>query len=132
MAQGVDRQVVLADRLQRVQVEFEQAAAVRIGRREPGEIGRGITGDPEALVPELRFGDDHPLTEGTGYCFGPGLTAADITAKGSGLEAMQRLYVTPIDEEHVELRGIVNVGRLDSEEATRGYEKVLCEAVFAQ
>ena len=92
----------------------------------------GMTSDPEALVPELRFGDDHPLTEGTGYCFGPGLTAADITAKGSGLEAMQRLYVTPIDEEHVELRGIVNVGRLDSEEATRGYEKVLCEAVFEQ
>lgn len=88
--------------------------------------------DPEALVPELRLGDEHALTEGTGYCFGPGLTAADITAQGSGLEAMQRLYVTPVDEEQIELRGVVNVGRLDSPEATRGYQEVLCEAVFAQ
>jgi len=86
--------------------------------------------DPEALVPELRM--DGPITTGHGFCFGPGLTAADITMKGSGLEAMQRLYVTPIDEEHVELRGVVTVGRLDDPAATEEYARGLSEAVFAQ
>jgi len=86
--------------------------------------------DPEALVPELRKED--PPTEGTGYCFGPGLTAADITLKGSGLEAMQRLYVTPVDDEHIELRGVVTVGKLADPEATEAYAKGLAEAVFAQ
>jgi nitrite reductase/ring-hydroxylating ferredoxin subunit len=86
--------------------------------------------DPEALVPELRL--DHPTTAGNGFCFGPGLTAADITAKDSGLEAMQRLYVTPVDERHIELRGVVTVGKLDDREATIAYAKGLSEAVFEQ
>ncbi|MGE4651534.1 MAG: Rieske 2Fe-2S domain-containing protein [Myxococcota bacterium] len=91
-----------------------------------------MTADPEALVPELRLGSDSALTEGTGYCFGPGLTAADITTQGSDLEAMQRLYVTPIDEEHIELRGVVNVGKLASSDATRAYQEGLSREVFAQ
>lgn len=86
--------------------------------------------DPEGVVPELRV-DDAP-TAGTGYCFGPGLTAADIVPKGSGLVAMQRLYVTPVDDEHVELRGVVNVGRLESDAATRAYATSLAQAVFQQ
>ena len=57
--------------------------------------------DPEALVPELCT--EGPITAGTVFCCGPGLTAADITLRGSGLEAIQRLYVTPVDAEHVEL-----------------------------
>jgi len=91
-----------------------------------------MAADPEALVPELRLGAESALTEGTGYCFGPGLTAADITAQGSGLEAMQRLYVTPVDEEHIELRGVVNVGRLDTPEATEAYAQGLTREVFRQ
>ena len=91
-----------------------------------------MTAAPEALVPELRLGSESVLTEGTGYCFGPGLTAADITAQGSGLEAMQRLYVTPVDEEHIELRGVVNVGKLDTPEATRAYAEGLAQEVFRQ
>ena len=86
--------------------------------------------DPEALVPDLRLED--PILAGHGFCFGPGLTAADLTVKDSGLEAMQRLYVTPVDEEHVELRGVVNVGRLDDPAATEAYAKALSEAAFAQ
>jgi nitrite reductase/ring-hydroxylating ferredoxin subunit len=86
--------------------------------------------DPEALVPELRL--DHPPIAGTGYCFGPGLTAADIVPKGSGLVAMQRLYVTPIDDERIELRGVVNTGKLDSDEATDAFARGLSEAVFEQ
>ncbi len=86
--------------------------------------------DPEALVPELRL--DQPETAGSGYCFGPGLTAADIVPKGSGLTAMQRLYVTPVDDERVELRGMVNVGRLSDEAATRAFAEGLTKAVFEQ
>jgi len=86
--------------------------------------------NPEALVPELRL--DHPPTAGNGFCFGPGLTAADITAKDSGLEAMQRLYVTPVDEEHIELRGVVTVGKLDDPAATEAYAKGLSQVVFEQ
>ena len=86
--------------------------------------------DPEALVPELRLQD--PILAGHGFCFGPGLTAADLTVKESGLEAMQRLYVTPVDEEHVELRGVVNVGRLDDPAATETYARALSEAAFDQ
>lgn len=86
--------------------------------------------DREAVVPELRV--DHPPTAGNGFCFGPGLTAADLTAKDSGLEAMQRLYVTPIDEDHVELRGVVTVGKLEDPAATEQYAKGLSEAVFEQ
>jgi len=86
--------------------------------------------DPEALVPELRV--DHPATSGNGFCFGPGLTAADLTATGSGLEAMQRLYVTPIDEERIELRGVVTVGKLDDPQATEAYAQGLSQAVFEQ
>jgi nitrite reductase/ring-hydroxylating ferredoxin subunit len=86
--------------------------------------------DPEALVPELRL--DHPTTGGHGFCFGPGLTAADLTATGSGLEAMQRLYVTPVDEERVELRGVVTVGKLEDPVATEEYAKGLSQAVFEQ
>ena len=73
-----------------------------------------------------------PPIVGTGYCFGPGLTAADVVPKDSGLVAMQRLYVTPIDEETIELRGIVNAGKLHSDEATDAFARGLSEAVFEQ
>ena len=89
-----------------------------------------LESDSKALVPELRL--DPPPIEGTGYCFGPGLTAADVVPKVSGLVAMQRLYVTPIDDERIELRGIVNAGKLHSDEATAAFARELSEAVFEQ
>jgi nitrite reductase/ring-hydroxylating ferredoxin subunit len=90
-----------------------------------------IESDPDGIVPELRLAD-HPVLAGSSFCFGPGLTAANLTAKGSPLLALQRLYVTPIDDERIELRGVVNVGRLADPAATEVYAKGLSEAVFAQ
>jgi hypothetical protein len=87
--------------------------------------------DPEALEPALRL-DGSPLIEGSSYCFGPGLTAADISPKGSGLVAMQRLYATPIDEGRVELLGVVNIGRLETEEQTNALHDLLSTEVFKQ
>lgn len=82
-----------------------------------------VESDPEAVEHDLRL-DDPTVIEGSGFCFGPGLTAANMVPRGSGLVAMQRLYVTPIDEERVELLGVVNVrqardGRADKR-APRG------------
>lgn len=90
-----------------------------------------LESDPEALEPTERL-EDAPLLEGSSYCFGPGLTAANVVPKGSNLVAMQRLYTTPIDEERIALLGIVNVGELATPRETRALHEALSAAVFSE
>lgn len=87
--------------------------------------------DPEALEPGYRL-DPSLRTEGRGFCHGPGLTGATIVPKDSGLRALQRLYVTPIDEERIALHGLVNVGAQDDPKATDAFARELAKAVFEQ
>ncbi|NQZ97254.1 MAG: Rieske 2Fe-2S domain-containing protein [Myxococcales bacterium] len=104
--------------------------AVGETRNEGPVLEFQIESDPEALVPELRL--DQSVMEGLSICHGPGLSAATLVPKGSGLKALQRLYVTPIDEERIELRGLVSVGKLDDPAAAETFASTLTEAVFAQ
>lgn len=89
-----------------------------------------IESDPNAVREEYRL--EGPVIEGAGCCHGPGLTFATIVPEGSGLTAVQRLYATPIDDEHLMLLGVVNVGRLDDEASTQSYLEMLSKEVFAQ
>jgi phenylpropionate dioxygenase-like ring-hydroxylating dioxygenase large terminal subunit len=89
-----------------------------------------IESDPDAIAEEHRV--EGPVLVGSNCGHGPGLTFATIVPKGTELAAVQRLYATPIDEERVALLGVVNVGKLDDESATRHYLDGLSQAVFAQ
>ncbi len=89
-----------------------------------------IESDPEAISQEYRI--DGPELVGSNCGHGPGLTFATIVPKGTDLAAIQRLYATPIDEERLALLGVVNVGKLDTEDATQQYLDGLTKAVFAQ
>ena len=86
--------------------------------------------DFESLEEELRV--EGPDLEGSSYVYGPGLVAADMRPKGSGLETLQRLYVTPVDEEQVELLGVVNIGRLEGDAQTQALVDAMVPEVFRQ
>lgn len=89
-----------------------------------------IESDPEGVEEGLRV--EGPELGGLSLCYGPGLVAASISPKGSGLQAMQRLYVTPVDDERIQLLGIVNVGKLGGDEQTRALLDVLAPQVFRE
>ena len=48
------------------------------------------------------------------------------------MRALQRLYATPIDDEHLVLHGMVNVGALDDAKQTEVFAEQLSKAVFEQ
>lgn len=86
--------------------------------------------DFEALEEGLRI--EGPDLEGSSFVFGPGLVAANMRPKGSGLDTMQRLYVTPIDEERVELLGVVNIGKLEGDAQTEALVEAMVPEIFRQ
>jgi len=91
-----------------------------------------IESDPEALEDRWSIDETSVALKGSNHIWGPGLVFASIGPKGADLDVCQRLYCTPIDGDRVQLLGMVNVGRLDSEAATRQFADALIPEVFAQ
>ena len=75
---------------------------------------------------------DSTLLTGTAFCNGPGLVAASVAPLGSDLFALQRLYVTPVDEELIELLGVVTIRCRDTVEETEALLTLMSEEVFKQ
>ena len=64
-------------------------------------------------------------------CHGLGIIFVDTFVAAMGMRARQRLYITPIDEEHVQLTAALHVRRLESPEATQLVEKMWSDAFQA-
>ncbi len=67
-----------------------------------------IASDPDAVSEAFRLTGSLEVA-GSTFCHGPGLAAATIGSPDGGLPTLQRLYATPLDGEHVHLRGLVSV-----------------------
>ena len=99
------------------------ASLLVLRRRADARLARFLHDDEPALVREAaRAIHDVPVFGGMEALAGVLLDDA----------VHERMVITPVDEEHVELRGVVNVGRLDDAAATEAYAKALSEAAFAQ
>lgn len=52
-------------------------------------------------------------------CYGLGMIYVDVHVAMMGMTGRQRIYVTPIDEDHILLRGVLQVKKLPDEDVTR-------------
>lgn len=62
------------------------------------------------------------------HCHGVGLIYVDTNVPAMGMKARQRIYLTPIDDQHIHLRAALHLRRLDSPEATAVVERMWCDA----
>ena len=90
-----------------------------------------IESDPNAVAESFRLGKDAIQLEGSAFCHGPGLTAGSIGVPGVFV-GLQRLYATPIDGEHLELRGVVSLQIAEGLESGDDFADVIADSVFAQ
>jgi hypothetical protein len=88
-----------------------------------------MSSDPTALIEPLRLTDAVELAGAT-FCHGPGLAGATLGAPGVGLPMLQRLYATPIDDERVELRGLVTVEVQGDPDAAEEWADLVAPAVI--
>lgn len=64
-------------------------------------------------------------------CHGLGVIFVDTFVAAMGMRARQRLYITPLDEEHVQLTAALHVRRLESPETTQLVERMWSDAFQA-
>jgi 3-ketosteroid 9alpha-monooxygenase subunit A len=88
-----------------------------------------LVSDPTAVSEPFRLQGSVELA-GSSLCHGPGLAAANLGAPGTGLPTLQRLYATPVDGEHIELRGLVNVEISDDAETAEHWADLIAPAVI--
>jgi 3-ketosteroid 9alpha-monooxygenase subunit A len=67
---------------------------------------------------------------GSTFCHGPGLAAAKLGIPEVGLPTLQRLYATPIDGEHIHLRGLVSVEIEDDAAAAEEWADLIAPPVI--
>ena len=91
-----------------------------------------LVSDPELLAPKWRLPDNGGIMDQEAMCHGPGLVMAITTTRGSGVTGIARLYVTPIDEERSQLRGVCNLVELDDPQRTDAVAAELSKLVFEQ
>lgn len=68
---------------------------------------------PEAVEPAVRLADEVLIAGGV-FCHGPGMAGATIAAKEVPINALQRLYATPVGNGEINLLGVVNI-RIDEQ-----------------
>ena len=64
-------------------------------------------------------------------CHGLGIIFVDTFVAAMGMRARQRLYITPIDEQRVQLTAVLHVHKLESPETTQLVEKMWSDAFQA-
>jgi 3-ketosteroid 9alpha-monooxygenase subunit A len=88
-----------------------------------------IVSDPEAAAVPFRLNDSLEVA-GSTFCHGPGLAAATIGSPGAGLPTLQRLYATPVDGEHIHLRGLVSVQVEEDQAAAEEWADLIAPPVW--
>jgi 3-ketosteroid 9alpha-monooxygenase subunit A len=89
-----------------------------------------VESDPDALRGPVRTEGER--LSGQAFNHGPGLAGASIVPTTSEVQALQRLYVTPISGQEISLLGIVNIRVADhaSEEECENIADFLAPFVF--
>ena len=90
-----------------------------------------IESDPNGVTEPFRLGEDAIQLAGSAFCHGPGMTAGAIGLAGV-FRGLQRLYATPIDGEHLELRGVVTLEIAEGLETGDEFADVIADSVFEQ
>lgn len=88
-----------------------------------------IASDPDGVCEQFRLGPDAIQLDGTAFCHGPGLAAATIELPGV-FTGLQRLYATPIDGEHIDLRGMINLQIVDGHETGDEFLGAIAQSVI--